>query len=132
MSVESIHQSAFDGCPKLKIIAEAGSAAAEYEAQRDKSNVANKEYQDVGAETEGEAGKDGESAEGSEGSGTGEKVLGQSTIVGGNAVVFMDNSQSKVLSGNERPDTGEVEEQLPAGAEIMGGAGITLSSNIRL
>ncbi len=118
MSVESIHQSAFDGCPKLKIIAEAGSAAAEYEAQRDKSNVANKEYQDVGAETEGEAGKDGESAEGSEGSGTGEKVLGQSTIVGGNAVVFMDNSQSKVLSGNERPDTGEVEEQLPAGAEI--------------
>ncbi len=123
MSVESIHQSAFDGCPKLKIIAEAGSAAAEYEAQRDKSNVANKEYQDVGAETEGEAGKDGESAEGSEGSGTGEKVLGQSTIVGGNAVVFMDNSQSKVLSGNERPDTGEVEEQLPAGAEIMGGSG---------
>lgn len=123
MSVESIHQSAFDGCPKLKIIAEAGSAAAEYEAQRDKSNVANKEYQDVGAETEGEAGKDGESAEGSEGSGTGEKVLGQSTIVGGNAVVFMDNSQSKVLSGNERPDTGEEETQLPAGVEIMGGSG---------
>ena len=122
MSVESIHQSSFDGCPKLKIIAEAGSAAAEYEAQRDKSNVASAEYQDVGEGTDKDA-ENGESEESLEGNGTDGKVLGQSTIVGGNAVVFMDNSQSKVLSGNERPDTGAEEAQVPAGAEIMGGNG---------
>lgn len=123
MSVESIHQTAFDGCPKLKIIAEAGSVAAEYEAQRDKSNVASAEYQDVGAGAEDNAGENGENGESAEGEGTGGKILGQSTIVGGNAVVFMDNSQSKVLSGNERSDTGEETAQISAGAEIMGGSG---------
>ena len=87
----SIHQTAFDGCPKLKIIAEAGSVAAEYEAQRDKSNVASAEYQDVGTGAEDNAGENGENGESAEGEGTGEKILGQSTIVGGNAVVFMDN-----------------------------------------
>ena len=47
MSVSNIHETAFDGCVNLKIAAEAGSVAAEYDAQRDKSNVANAEYQDI-------------------------------------------------------------------------------------
>lgn len=123
MSVESIHQTAFDGCPKLKIIAEAGSVAAEYEAQRDKSNVASAEYQDIASGTDGNNEDGAEPGENSGENSTGEKLLGQSTIVGGNAVIFMDNSQSKVLSGNERPDTGEETAQTSAAAEIMTGSG---------
>lgn len=121
MSVEYIHETAFDGCPKLKIIAEAGSAAAKYEAQRDKSNVASAEYQDIGSETNVSDG-DGEGLEDDSAAGTGGMLLGQSTIVGGNAVIFMDNSQSKVLSGNERPDTEDGTAQAAA-AEVMGGSG---------
>ena len=123
MSVESIHQTAFDGCPKLKIIAEAGSVAAEYEAQRDKSNVASAEYQDIASGTDGNNEDGAEPGENSGENSTGEKLLGQSTIVGGNAVIFMDNSQSKVLSGNERPDTGEETAQTSAATEIMAGSG---------
>lgn len=123
MSVESIHQTAFDGCPKLKIIAEAGSAAAEFDAQRDKSNVASAEYQNIASETDSNSDDNTESEDGAGENGTGEKLLGQSTIVGGNAVIFMDNSQSKVLSGNERPDTGEETAQTSAAAEVMGGSG---------
>ena len=80
--------------------------AAEYEAQRDKSNVASAEYQDIASGTDGNNEDGVEPGENSGENSTGEKLLGQSTIVGGNAVIFMDNSQSKVLSGNERPDHG--------------------------
>lgn len=123
MSVESIHQTAFDGCPKLKIIAEAGSAAAEFDAQRDKSNVASAEYQNIASETDNNNEDSTESGDSASENGTGEKMLGQSTIVGGNAVIFMDNSQSRVLSGNERPDAGEGAAQTSAAAEVMQGSG---------
>ena len=124
VSVADIHATAFDGCPKLTITAEAGSKAAEFEANRDKSNVAQTEYQDIAAEN---TGGDGSSADGT-GSSAGESsadgtgsaadtnLLGQSSIVAGNAVVFIDNSQSKVLSGNDRPDTGDG----AAKAEVIG------------
>ena len=42
-------------------------------------------------------------------------MIGQSTIVGGDAVVFIDNSQSKVLSGNVKVDKGDG----TASAEVM-------------
>lgn len=125
MSVSSIHSTAFDGCRNLKIIAEAGSTAAEYEAARDKSAAASTEYQDIIPqinETEESGGE--ESADASEETGTAaseESVLGQSSIVAGNAVIFMDNSQSKVLSGNERPDAGvSAAPGAAASAQVMG------------
>lgn len=117
MSVSDIHGTAFDGCPKLTIVAETGSYAAEYEENREKSNVSQAEYQDIlsilpGGGTEGAEGEAGEAggddSDGLSGdSSSGGSVLGQSSVVGGNAVVFIDNSQSKVLSGNDRPDTGD-------------------------
>ena len=124
MSVSNIHETAFDGCVNLKIAAEAGSVAAEYDAQRDKSNVANAEYQDIlpeeGVAEEGIGGE----ATGNPANGTNGNVLGQSAIVGGNAVIFMDNSQSKVLSGNDYPAAGnEAETGASASAEVMGGNG---------
>ena len=119
ISVANIHQTAFDGCVKLEIIAEEGSAAAEFDANRDKSNVASAEYQDiVPTENEAEPGA-GESGEVNAADGN---LLGQSSIVGGNAVIFMDNSQSKVLSGNERPDMGNGAETA-ASAEVINGSG---------
>lgn len=117
MSVAQIHKTAFDGCVKLRIIAEEGSKAAQYEAERDKSNVANAEYQDIGGLDDEEESHSGEES-GNEAPGPlGGSLLGQSRIVGGNAVVFIDNGQSKVLSGNQEPEPGSSE----AAAEIMKG-----------
>lgn len=125
MSVADIHKTAFDGCVKLKIVAEAGSAAAKYDAERDKSNVASVEYQDIDPQGEGTGAEGEESGESSGAAAANGSVLGQSAIVGGNAVIFMDNSQSKVLSGNERPNTGEGTAQQAAAtsAEIINGSG---------
>lgn len=121
MSVDEIHKTAFDGCPKLAVVAQAGSYAAEYEKNRNKSNVAQAEYQDIGSmgnenvqasngEPNGFAGETGSNMSAASGS-----VIGQSSVVGGNAVVFIDNSRSKVLSGNVTADTGDG----TAKAEIM-------------
>ncbi len=46
-SVTSIQPTAFDGCPQLSIAAEPGSYAASFEQTRDKSSVANAEYEDA-------------------------------------------------------------------------------------
>ncbi len=119
MSVAQIHKTAFDGCVKLRIIAEEGSKAAQYEAERDKSNVASAEYQDIGGSDNGTEAGSGEEA-GNEAPGPmGGSLLGQSRIVGGNAVVFIDNGQSKVLSGNQQAES----EGGVAAAEVMKGSG---------
>lgn len=105
-SVREISSSAFDGCPNLKIIANAGSKAAEYEANRDKSNVAQTEYEDITHDsTNGEI-QSGENTSSNSGRniGNNSNILGQSAIVDGNAVVFIDNSKSNVLTGNAQPD----------------------------
>lgn len=127
MSVSEIHRTAFDGCPRLTLVAEPGSYAAKYEESRDKSNVAQVESQDIGSAqnaggTDGtDSGSTGDSgAQGSGGSGSGSgQVMGQSSIVGGSAFVFMDNSQSKVLSGNVN------EEEDMDGAQFMASNGGT-------
>lgn len=120
MSVSEIHRTAFDGCPKLTIAAEPGSYAAEYEESRDKSNVAQAESQDIsGLQSAGDG--SGEAADGTQtapennaAADTG-RLMGQSSVVGGSALVLMDNSQSRVLSGNAKADTGDGS----AGAEVM-------------
>ena len=121
MSVSFIHDTAFDGCVKLALLAEAGSYGAEYEAKRDKSVPSSEEYQDIlnmeetdtgntgngqGGTAEGSGGNSGEAGGASGGGSAGDvsgtlngNLLGQSTVVGGNAVVFMDNNQSQVRSG---------------------------------
>ncbi|NLL77261.1 MAG: leucine-rich repeat domain-containing protein [Clostridiales bacterium] len=121
VSVSSIHETAFDGCPRLTIIAEKGSYAAEYDAKRDKSQVAQSEYQDVEQNVEENDGGDNKQNNGS-GSANVEantgSMLGQSRIVGGSAVVFIDNSRSKVLSGNvQEKDT---EQKSNVSSEVMG------------
>ncbi len=121
ISVNEIHRTAFDGCPKLTIVGEPGSYAVEYEESRDKSNVAQAESQDI----DGSAGEGGgiRFAEGLFGGSAGGAsadsgtVMGQSSIVGGSAFVFMDNSQSRVLSGNPAPAAEE------NGAEEMASGG---------
>ncbi len=117
MSVSEIHRTAFDGCPRLTIVAEPGSYADTYEQSRDKSNVAQVESQDMGfLQNVMENAKE---ADGNSQSSDAGRVMGQSSIVGGSAMVFMDNSQSKVLSGNV--DIGSEEEE--DGAQIMASAG---------
>lgn len=119
MSVGRIHDTAFAGCPNLTIVAEEGSYAAEYEQNRDKSNVAQTEYQDIlsntADQTTEEEQDNGETNAGQSTEASNGKLMGQSTIVGGNAVVFIDNSQSKVLSGNVTVDLGDG----TAKAEVM-------------
>lgn len=122
MSVSEIHRTAFDGCPKLTIVAEPGSYAAEYEESRDKSNVAQAESQDISSVQNTEDGSgNAQAAEGTQAASANSapadtgRVMGQSSVVGGSAVVFMDNSQSRVLSGNVKTDTGDGS----AGAEVM-------------
>lgn len=106
VSVAVIHDTAFDGCPGLNIIAEEGSKAAEYDARRDKSNVAQYEYQDIVPEGSEGTEDDGEAAPADSGTDNA-ATLGESRIIGGNAVVFIDNNRSKVLSGNEKPASGD-------------------------
>jgi hypothetical protein len=117
LSVSSIHETAFEGCPKLVIIAPEGSYAAEYESKRDKSQVAQSEYQEV-TKASGESGSEG----GQDGTDNVDAdtvtTLGQSRIVGGNAVVFIDNSRSKVLSGNVQT---EDKQGSTVFSEVMGG-----------
>lgn len=114
ISVSYIHDTAFEGCPKLAITAETGSYAEEYEKKRDKSVVAQAEYQDVADEPAADDAQDTEAAEQIPDA-QDAQLIGQSTIVGGDAVVFIDNSRSRVLSGNVKIDTGDG----TASAEVM-------------
>ena len=153
MSVSFIHDTAFDGCVKLALLAEAGSYGAEYEAKRDKSVPSSEEYQDIlnmeetdtgntgnGQEgtAEGSGGNSGEAGGASGGGSAGDvsgtlngNLLGQSTVVGGNAVVFMDNNQSQVRSGAESGQGNNIQsgniQSYPnsdtAAMEVIGGGG---------
>ncbi|MDE7014626.1 MAG: leucine-rich repeat domain-containing protein, partial [Kineothrix sp.] len=153
MSVSFIHDTAFDGCVKLALLAEAGSYGAEYEAKRDKSVPSSEEYQDIlnmeetdtgntgngqGGTAEGSGGNSGEAGGASGGGSAGDvsgtlngNLLGQSTVVGGNAVVFMDNNQSQVRSGTESGQGNNIQsgniQSYPnsdtAAMEVIGGGG---------
>lgn len=112
-SVKEIHSTAFDGCLKLNIIAEEGSKAAAFDAQRDKSIAAQTEYEDIlgtdtaAPEEEAQAAAGQEKKSSGSGGESDGRTLGESTVVDGSAMVFIDNSGSQVLSGNDRPKTGE-------------------------
>lgn len=125
-SVTEINPTAFDGCYNMKISAQDGSAAAQFALQRDTSNVAQREYQEADAvRTTTDASMDeliqgileeNGLTEENEDSGTGtavNKLLGETSIVGSTAVVFIDNSSENVLSGTNaitQDDGGGVED----------------------
>lgn len=145
-SVREIHSTAFDGCPKLNIIADEGSKAAEFDAQRDKSNAAQTEYEDIlntdsgqdsGQETDAVSNADTASnAADTETAGdSAEKVLGESEVVDGSAVVPIDNSLSDVLTGNTVPDTGEggaVSKEVITGSQDLGFPKYTVVNNEKI
>lgn len=133
-SVGMIDPTAFDGCFDLDIRAESGSAAAQFAAGRDTSEVARREYQEANQNRitqdasmdelvqdileenglDGDGGDTGYSAE-----------LGRTSIVGNNAVVFIDNSQERVVSGQNTA----VRESEAASETIEGAETVPVSGN---
>ena len=126
-SVTRISDSAFDGCPNVVIDAVPGTYAAEFGAALQKSEVDEIEYEDVQDSQvipTDENGinpddwiQDGESpvikpeqdsslqeVETVTETVTSQKLLGQSSIVTGRAVVFIDNRVPEVFTGNARID----------------------------
>lgn len=126
-SMLQISESAFDGCPKVEFTAAPGTYGAEYAASRKTSEVDEVEYEDVqdaqviGADAISEEGEQEEnetttptpssneetptaSPESEMESVTevinNETLLGQSSIVSGRALIFIDNRQQSVISGN--------------------------------
>lgn len=127
-SVVRISDTAFDGCPKVSIDAVPGTYAAQFGAALQKSEVDEIEYEDVqDSQTikTDENGidpkdwiQDGESPmirpdqnetsepeiEAVTESVAGQRLLGQSSIVTGRAVIFIDNRIPEVLTGESRID----------------------------
>ena len=108
-SMNVIHDSAFDGCDNVKFEATPGTYSAEFAASFKKEAVDMIEYEDVRQSEvitteEGEEEKEtetplpaspitiGDSASG--------KLLGETSIVAGKAVVFIENGRASVASGN--------------------------------
>lgn len=131
-SVTTIQSTAFDGCPKLTIVAEEGSYAEEFDKNRDKSDVATAEYQDTEnradsavngnqiAQSVAEAGGNAQAEE------SVIQEMGSTPVVGGRAVVFIDNRNQQVY-GNESvaprevsmPQTEKTEETMVSVSENM-------------
>lgn len=130
-SINKIHDTAFDGCSQVEIVATPGTYGAEYAALRKADEVEDVEYQDVQDSqvisangTDEDAGdtqaedKETDKETGNEqmaptqtpasvntvtGSYSSEKLLGQSSIVAGRAVIFIDNKGADVVSGSTVP-----------------------------
>ena len=129
-SMARISDSAFDGCPKVEFTATPGTYGAEFAAARKTSEVDEVEYEDVqdshvidadSVSTDSNPGQDADPAdtEGTEGGQeptptpkslsdtiSNKTLLGESSIVSGRAVIFINNSQPTVLSGNQKPSAG--------------------------
>lgn len=130
-SMAKISDSAFDGCPRVEFETTPGTYSAEYAAARKTSEVEEVEYEDVkdaqvvepGASSNENA-DSGAPSQGSPAPGTDaastlspqipsqeyqpvteiendKNLLGQSSIVSGRAVIFIDNRQPVVFSGTE-------------------------------
>lgn len=126
-SVNNIHDTAFDGCSKVEFETVPGTYGATYAADRKASQADNVEYEETGdtqvvspdavtgnADTQSTGTPDAAAAQPSaspsatvppevhvvQGSYNSEKLLGESSIVAGKAVVFIDNKQSDVVAGN--------------------------------
>lgn len=127
--VKLIHETAFDGCYKLYIHCEAGSIAYEYAQEFYEKQAEMPEYEDVpNYEDSGDVTGDTDTVSDSAAdsattpdTNTEDNLLGSTWIVGNNAVVFIDNTNSKVFDGNENiigEANGEITtDVLPASAQ---------------
>lgn len=123
-SMNNIHDTAFDGCSHVEFTATPGTYGAQFAADFEAAEADSVEYEDVRdsqiissdeitadpENTESEQitpvpENDGENLPVSPttvtGSSSGGRLLGESSIVAGRAVVFIDNSQADILTGNE-------------------------------
>lgn len=118
--VKLIHETAFDGCYKLYIHCEAGSIADEYarnfyekqEEMPEYEDVPN--YEDTGDDTSDTVSDSITDSTIIPDTSAGGNLLGSTWIVGNNAVVFLDNTNSTVFSGNESGGAGESDGDLTA------------------
>lgn len=132
-SMLQISDTAFDGCPKVEFTATPGTYGAEYAAARNISEVEEVEYEDVQDAQVIDAGaisEDGTqevpaptpspeeatptpSSEEELKSVTeiinNETLLGQSSIVSGKALIFIDNRKQSVISGGSGQTAGKVD-----------------------
>lgn len=122
-SVTTIQSTAFDGCPKLTIVAEEGSYAEEFDKNREKSDVAIAEYQDTEEKDNTEEQSSAEEKRNTEVSGnsihtsedTSIQEMGSTSVVGGRAVVFIDNRNQSVY-GNAFVQTDNSSSNTPGDA----------------
>lgn len=108
-SMNYIHDSAFDGCGNVKFEATAGTYGAEFAASYKNEDVDTIEYEDVRQSEVISTEEDEEEKETETplpvspitiGDGSSGKLLGETSIVAGRAVVFIDNGRASVASGN--------------------------------
>ncbi len=132
-SITMIHDTAFDGCSQVEFEATPGTYAAEFAASRKASEVEDVEYQDVldsevlssdNADTVQDSKEEDDTEEEDNpeptqtpistntvtGSYSSERLLGQSSIVAGRAVIFIDNGSMSVASGVNTNQTGTSSE----------------------
>lgn len=123
-SMNNIHDTAFDGCSHVEFTATPGTYGARFAADFEAADADSVEYEDVRdsqiissdeitadpVNTESQQitpvpENNGENLPVSPttvtGSSSGGRLLGESSIVAGRAVVFIDNSQADILTGNE-------------------------------
>ncbi len=137
-SVSRIHDTAFDGCPKVDFDVVEGSYGAEYAAGRDVSQVAQTEQAEVEAPVvirsedtadadSGDSPDDTVDADSADSPAetaddeasslvplTDRALMGQSRIVSGRAVVFIDNAAAvhSGSAGSGLPDSGQITDGL--------------------
>ena len=130
-SMARISDSAFDGCPNVEFTATPGTYSAEFAAALEKSEVEEIEYEDVQDSqviTADEVSGDSDSKESPVPKPTigvetqtinNLTLLGQSSIVAGRAMIFIDNGRSNVRSGI---DLGQMEtDAIQGGQTAQGG-----------
>ena len=130
-SMARISDTAFDGCPNVEFTATPGTYGAEFAAARKTSEVDEVEYEDVqdsqvidpdsvsNEDSSVDESMDGSLEDGTEGGQeptptpkslsdtiSNKTLLGESSIVSGSAVIFINNSQPTVLSGSQKPSAG--------------------------
>lgn len=139
-TVSYIHATAFDGCPRLKIVADVGTQGFQYYEDWKTTHADQSEYEDTGSNTEQNGGGTTQPGNdptpgGNDPGGTGgtdtpggiisgtQDVLGQTHVVGNNAMVFIDNSLPNVYgaqdpAGEQTSGDGSTD---PAGGGLQAG-----------
>lgn len=124
IEVSDIHETAFDGCYRLLIHAEAGSYADKYAEAFYVRQKEMPEYEDVSdydaeedlSDTSDDSDTDTDSTDDNSG-----EVLGSTKVVGNQAVVFIDNTSQEVHDGKDI--MGELQSTMP-GEDSYTGDGI--------